>query len=631
MSLDEQDVKIQEPQTVSGESHSFQASVGKLLDIVAHALYSEREVFLRELISNAADACDRLRYRAIETPTLTQDNPEFQITLLIDEAAHTLQIEDNGEGMTQQQLIENLGTIAHSGTEAFLKELSKEDKKTSNLIGQFGVGFYASFMVAEEVSVTSRAAGAEMAYQWISDGKDSYRIAEATRETRGTTVRLKLKKDAKEFLQKQRLSHIVKTYSNHIPFPVKFQETSDESETLNAATALWRQNKSEVSKESYTEFYRHHAHAFDEPFEVIHSQIEGVLDYAALLFVPTERPFDLFDPERACKLKLYVKRVFITDDCNDLLPSWLRFVRGVVDSQDLPLNVSRELLQNSPVLNKMKKALTKKILDSLKARATNDPKGYLKFFESFGAVLKEGLYEAFDQQDNLLPLCRFRSAGQDSYIALDDYITNMNPEQKAIYYMSGDSVEAIKAAPQLEGFTKHGLDVLCFTDPVDEFWLPRIGQYKEFSFRSITRSDVDLGEAMKDKDDSKDQADDFESGDSAVSGLLSRIKEVLGDEVAEVKKSIRLDNSPACLIASESGMDIQLEKMLKAHNRLDSETPRILEINPDHAVIKRLLEQDSADADHIWLLYDQTRILEGQPPKDAKAFSERLSKIFVNA
>ena len=617
----------QEQKAAGGESHAFQASVGKLLDIVAHALYSEREVFLRELISNAADACDRLRYRAIETPALTQDGAEFKIQLSVNPEEKYLEISDNGEGMTREQLVENLGTIARSGTEAFLSQMGKEDLKSSNLIGKFGVGFYASFMVSDEVSVISRAAGADVAYEWVSDGKESYRINEVTRETRGTTIRLTIKEDAEEFLEKQRISHIVKTYSNHIPIPVDFLDPEEETETLNAATALWRQNKSEITPESYTEFYRHTAHAFDEPFEVIHSQIEGILDYAALLFIPTERPFDLFDPERACKIKLYVKRVFITEDCNGLLPNWLRFVRGVVDSHDLPLNVSRELLQNSPVLSKMKKALSKKVIDSLKARATNDPEGYIKFFENFGAVLKEGLYEEFDQQDTLLPLCRFRTTAAESYVSIDEYIAAMPSAQKAIYYMSGESVEAIKASPQLEGFTKRGLNVLCFTDPVDEFWLPRIPEYKELKFQSITRGDIDLEDSDADKD--TDNKDEEKDANAPLDQLLVRIKDVLGEEVAEVKKSVRLDSSPACLIASDSGMDIQLEKMLKAHNKLDSETPRVLEINPDHAVIKRLLEQDEAEADHIWLLYDQTRILEGQLPKDVKAFSERLNTVFV--
>lgn len=609
------------------QKHTFQASVGKLLDIVAHALYSEREVFLRELISNAADACDRLRYRAISEPKLATDEA-FRIVLSADETRKILEVSDNGEGMSEEQLRENLGTIARSGTEAFMRELSKEDKKSSNLIGQFGVGFYASFMVADKVEVLSRAAGSKKSHQWVSDGKEGYEIVEAARETCGTTIRLHLKKDAEEFLQKQRLSHIVQTYSNHIPFPVEFQESAKESETLNAATALWRQKKSEVSEESYKAFYHHHAHAYDDPFEIIHTQIEGVLDYAALLFIPTERPFDLFDPERACKLKLYVKRVFITDDCSSLLPAWLRFVRGVVDSQDLPLNISRELLQNSPVLGKMRKALTKKIVDALKARATKDPEGYNAFFKNFGAVLKEGLYEDTEQQENLLPLCRFQSTAKEGLIKLDDYLAEMEPEQKEIYYMSGDSLEAIQASPQLEGFTKRGLNVLCFVDPVDEFWLPRVDRYQDFPFRSITRGDIDLDKKTEKAEESADKKDQEETP-PALEALMTRMKDVLGEEVAEIKKSVRLDSSPACLIASDGGMDIQLEKMLKAHNRLDSESPRIFEINPDHAVIKQLMTTQEAEADHIWLLYDQTRILEGLAPKDAKAFSRRLGDVLV--
>ena len=609
----------------SGETHSFQASVGKLLDIVTHALYSEREVFLRELISNAADACDRLRYRAIETPSLMDQGEEFRIVLRADESAAVLEISDNGEGMTSDDLAQNLGTIAHSGTEAFLEQLGKDKRGTSNLIGQFGVGFYASFMVASEVEVTSRAAGTDEAWSWTSTGQDGFTIAPAERDGHGTTIRLTLKDDAKEFLTRDRLQEIVGTYSNHIPFPVEFAKTDEEHETLNMATALWQRSKSDITDEEYQEFYRQNTHAFDEPFEVIHHQVEGLMDFSALLFVPTERPFDLFDPERPCRLKLYVKRVFITDHCEDLLPRWLRFVRGVVDSQDLPLNVSRELLQNSPILAKMKKALTKKILDSLKARSANDPEGYLKFHENFGAVLKEALYEDFDQQDNILPLCRFKTTGQDTPLSLEEYVAAMKPDQKAIYYMSGDSIETIKASPQLEGFARRGLNVLCFTDAVDEFWLSRIQQFKDFPFQSITRGEVDFGETDSEKDD-KDQSDDETS---RMTTLLERIKTVLGEEVADVRKSSRLDSSPACLVAAEGGMDIQLEKMLKAHNRLDREAARVMEINPTHPMIKKLLGEATASEDQVWLLYDQTRILEGLLPKDPKAFSQRLESVLI--
>ena len=610
---------------------SFQASVGKLLDIVAHALYSEREVFLRELISNAADACARLRFRAIENPALLGEEQDFCITLKIDKDKSLLEISDNGEGMDAEQLEQNLGTIARSGTEQFLQNLDENQRNDSSLIGQFGVGFYSSFMVAEHVEVLSRAAGEEHTYRWQSNGKESYSLDQATddgaRGTHGTTIRLTLKKDASEFLEKQRISHIVKTYSNHISIPVVLQETDNENETLNTVKALWWRAPSEVSEEEYQESYRHHAHAFDTPFETIHARIEGMLEYAALLFVPNEPLAALFDQDRDSKLKLYVNRVFITDQCAELLPGWLRFVRGVVDSQDLPLNVSRELVQKSPILAKIKKELTKRVLNALKAKATQDPESYNNFFDKFGAVLKEGLYEDPSLKESLLPLCRFKTSLADTPMSIDDYVAAMPTAQKAIYYISGDSLEAIKASPQLEGLTKRGFNVLCLTDPVDDFWLPMMNKYQDYPIQSITRGDLDLdgkADTLEDSDAGKDNDDTL---DQNVQSLLTRMKEVLGDDVSEVKISHRLDSSPACFVATEGAMDKHLEKMLMAHHRIDSKSSKIMEINPDHPLIKKLANAKEADADHIWLLFDQTRIVEGEPPKDAKAFAERLSAL----
>ncbi|MGH7007795.1 MAG: molecular chaperone HtpG, partial [Stellaceae bacterium] len=463
---------------MTAEKRNFEAEVSRLLEIVAHSLYSEREVFLRELVSNASDACDRLRYLALTQPELVKGDTAYRITLTADAAARTLTVADNGIGMSRDELIDNLGTIARSGTSAFVKNLSGDQRKDVALIGQFGVGFYSAFMVADGVEVLSRRAGEETAHLWVSNGKGDYTVDSGTKESRGTAVTLHLKEDAAEFTDPARLRAVVKRHSDHIAVPIVLRDQGKD-ETINAASALWLRPKSEIAAEQYRKFYHHVGHAFDEPWLTLHSRAEGTLEYTSLLFVPSAKPFDLFDPERKHQVKLYVKRVFVTDDCQPLLPAYLRFLKGVVDSEDLPLNISREMLQANPMLTRMRAQITKRVLGELAKKAKDAPGEYATFWDNFGAVLKEGLYEDREQRDELLALTRFRSTAGDGLVSLDEYVARMKPGQKAIYTISGDTPERVARSPQLEGFRARGVEVLLLTDPVDEFWLPALGAYKD--------------------------------------------------------------------------------------------------------------------------------------------------------
>jgi molecular chaperone HtpG len=457
------------------EKMRFEAEVSRLLDIVVHSLYSNKDIFLRELISNASDACDKLRYEAIAKPELLAGDAEFKVRLLTDNVRNVLTIADNGIGMNKADLIDNLGTIANSGTAKFLDAVSKSDNaKDVDLIGQFGVGFYSAFMVASQVDVLSKKAGEDQAWKWSSDGKGEYTVAEAEMEGHGTQITLHLTDEFKEFTEEYRLRHIVKTYSDHIGIPVVLMK-ADGDETLNEASALWTRPKSEVTDEQYKEFYKHNSHAFDDPWKTIHYQAEGAIEYTGLLYLPTMRPFDLYDPQRKGHLKLYVRKVFITEGADELLPPWLRFVSGVVDSQDLPLNVSREMLQHNPVLTKIKNGLTKKVLSELETAAKKDGEGFDKFWETFGSVVKEGLYEDQSNRDRILKIAKFRSTKGDGWTTLAEYVERMKEGQKAIYYISGEDIDALKRSPQLEGFAAKGIEVLLLTDPVDEFWMPSVG------------------------------------------------------------------------------------------------------------------------------------------------------------
>ena len=636
-----------------GETRQFKAEVSRLLDIVANALYSEKEIFLRELISNAADACDRLRYAAITTPALIEGDSDFRIALTIDKDARTLTIADNGIGMTHDELAENLGTIAQSGTSAFVDQLTGDSKKDVSLIGQFGVGFYSAFMVADMVNVVSRHAESEETWRWSSDGKGEFTIEDVTgedaREGRGSTITLHLKEGETEFTEPYRIRHIVKTYSDHIAVPITLiggeppkEDAEGEGEgdgevaetapeTINAASAIWTRPRGEVTEQQHTEFYHHISHQGDAPWLTAHFRVEGVIEYAGLLYIPTDRPMDLFHQDRPTKVSLYVKRVFITDSCEELLPRWLRFVRGVIDSEDLPLNVSREMLQNNPVLSKIKTGLTTRLLGELKKKAENDADAYATFWENFGAVLKEGLYEALGDRDALLELARFKSTRGDDLTSLKDYVERMKDGQEAIYYITGSEIDALRMSPQLEGFEARGVEVLLMTDPVDEFWLPMIGAFEEKAFKSVTRGGDDLL-AIKSGDKDDEAKDEDASGSEDIDRLIAALKLSLGDAVKDVRTSQRLTESAVCLIADDGDMDMNLARMLQAHNQLDTQSPRVLEINPKHALIKQLAataESDGADSvrDAGLLLLDQARIIEGETLADPAAFARRMSAV----
>jgi molecular chaperone HtpG len=615
------------------EKHGFQAEVGRLLDIVAHSLYSDRSVFLRELISNASDACDRLRYLALTHPELAAEDPQFRVVIAPDAAARSLTLADNGIGMNREDLVANLGTIARSGTAAFLKEATGDAAKDLSLIGQFGVGFYAAFMVADRVEVFSRRAGESQGWRWVSEGKGEFAIASAPDVARGTRIVLHLREDAGEFLEPARLKSVVARYSDHIALPILLKDGAKEDK-LNEAAALWMRPKSEITKLQYAEFYRHVSHGFDEPRLTIHWRAEGKIDYTALLFVPGARPMDLFHPERKHRLKLYVRRVFITDDCAEILPGYLRFLQGIVDSEDLPLNISREMLQHNPLLAKIRAGLVKRSLSELAKLAEKEPESYAEFWKNFGPVLKEGLYEDQEQRETLLKLARFRSTtGGEALISLADYVGRMKPGQEAIYYMSGESVEAAARSPQIEGFAARGVEVLLLADPVDEFWIPSVGAYDAKPFKSVTRGGDEL-EKIALPDEKKPAETPQAAG---IDALIALLRLSLQDAVKDVRASTRLDASPVCLVADEGDMDIHLERLLKQHRQLDGAVKRVLEVNPRHALIaglaKRLSAAGSSDevTEAAWLLLDQARIVQGEPLADPTAFARRLDAALLRA
>ncbi len=623
---------------MSKETYSFQAEVGKILDIVAHSLYSQKEVFLRELISNASDACDKLRYRSLTEPDLmTADG--FEIAIRLDEKAKTLTVSDNGIGMSKDDMIDALGTIAKSGTQAFMEGLKEaqsggEDAKMA-LIGQFGVGFYSSFMVADKVEVVSRKSGEDNAWRWTSDGHGAFEIEDADRDGHGTDVIVHIKKDAKEFLEAVRVENVVKTYSDHIAQPVvlKAAKEDDADKTLNSASALWTRDKKDITEEQYNEFYHHVGMAFDAPWLTLHNKAEGVISYTNLLFIPSSRPFDLFHPERKGQLKLYVNRVFITDDCDALIPGYLRFVKGIVDSEDIDLNVSREMLQHNPAVAKIRKALIKRVLGELKKKADKKPEEYAEFWDTFGMVLKEGIHEDFENRDRLMELTRFKSSMVDGWTSLKEYVERMKEGQDAIYYISAGDAEQAAKSPQLEGFRAKGVEVLFMTDPVDEFWMPAVGAFEEKPFKSATRGGVDLSKIAGTDDDEKQEpeAESKDETSGAIDALTAAFKLALGGKVKDVRTSSRLTDSPVCLVADDGDMDMHLEKLLKAHNQIDAASPRVLEINPKHTLIKHLANVAKTDAndksldDAACLLLDQARIVEGEPVVDPQDFIRRMT------
>ncbi|MEC9347525.1 MAG: molecular chaperone HtpG [Pseudomonadota bacterium] len=618
---------------MTAETFSFQAEVSRLLHIVTHSLYSEKEIFLRELVSNASDACEKLRWLAIAQPDLLEGDSAFAIEVRADKAAGTLTVSDNGVGMSREDMIANLGTIARSGSSAFLEQLTDRKSGDLSVIGQFGVGFYSAFMVADTVDVTSRKAGEAEAHVWRSNGSGDFTIDSAERAGHGTTVVLKIAEAQKEFLDTSRLRRIIETYSDHIAFPIRLVDAAEaekEPETVNRASALWTRSRSDITEQQYAEFYKHVAGAWDEPWATLHARVEGKVEYTLLLFVPTEKPFDLFNPERRHHLKLYVKRVFITDEAEGLVPGWLRFLRGVVDSEDLPLNVSREMLQNEPLLRHMRGQIVKRVLTELEKKATDDAAGFATFWENFGAVVKEGLYEDHENAPRLLKLARFRSTAGDDLTGLEDYVGRMKPGQDAIYYLTAEDAGTAAKSPHLEGFRAKGVEVLLLTDPVDDFWLSVRSDFDGKPLRSVTRGGADLSKIEGGEDTPADTPQD---GDMAV--LVAAMKQALDGQVKDVRRSDRLAESPVCLVADDNDMDMRLERMLKAHKQVGAASKRILEINPKHPLIRRLVERvattkvDETIEEAARLLYDQALIVEGETPADPAAFSRRMADFMV--
>jgi molecular chaperone HtpG len=615
--------------TTGAQAHQFQAEVAELLSLMVHSVYSETDVFLRELVSNSSDALDKLRYEAISNPALLVGAEKLAIQIKPDATAKTVTIADTGIGMDRQELVDNLGTVARSGTKAFLKDL-KEAKAGLGLIGQFGVGFYSAFMVADRITVTSRRAGVPEAWTWTSSGGAGFEVAPATEEQagrvpRGTEIVLHLKDDAARYLQPFELERVIHTYSEHILFPIELVDDKGEARQVNAASALWQRPKSELKPEDYTQAYRSIALAFDEPALTLHYKVEGRQAYAVLLFVPTTPPFDLADPGRKGRVKLYVRRVYITDDA-DLLPPWLRFVRGVVDSEDLPLNLSREMLQNNPQVTQIRNGLTGRVLGELENCATKEPETWSKIWNAFGAVLKEGLYEDHERRGQLLALARFATTAADTPRSLKDYVTDLKANQTEIYYLVGDSIERLKSNPKLEAARARGVEVLLLTDPIDAFWTAMPQDFEGKPLRSLSQGDVDFGLVPLLDDNAK--TDDQASTDDEA-GILKAVKEALGDKVSDVRASQRLTESAACLVAGAQGRDRELERLLARANRGSGAKP-ILELNIRHDLVKAVGTAEKNEVAELSnLLLDQAHILDGEVPDDPAAFARRLNAFVV--
>src|SRR5579862_6148442 len=625
------------------ESRPFEADVAKLLQLMVHSVYSDKSVFLRELIANAADACERLRYEAIANPALLGDDVKPRIILSVDADKRTLAVEDNGIGMSREEMVEALGTIARSGTKAFLDRIAATEAgkgsdggaevapgDSNAFIGRFGVGFYSAFMVAERVDVLSHRAGTDTSWLWSSDGQGTFTVtavpADAIR--RGTRVILHLLEDAKSYTERATLERLVKAQSGHVPVPIAIIDKpgADPAEITDGA-ALWTKPKSEITHGDYTDFYRSIAGQFDDPALTIHFRAEGRQDYTTLFFVPGSRPFDLFDPDRKGRIKLYVKRVFITDDA-DILPRYLRFVRGLVDSADLPLNVSREKIQESPLLSAIRKGATSRVLSEPERLAEKEPAAYANIWETFGAVLKEGVYEDFERRDALLTLARFKTtASVDSWRSLKDYIGALKPNQAAIYYLAGDDMERLKSSPHLEGFRARGIEVLLLPDPVDSFWVMPGVTFDGKMFKSVTQGAADL--AAIPRTDAKEEAQ--EEAAPSVKIFVAFLKSILGEAVSDVRMSDRLTDSAVCLVAPDSGPDRALEKILASAGRLPSAAKPILEVNPRHELVAALAVLGDGDRalkeDAAHLLFDEARVLDGERPADARLFSDRLARV----
>lgn len=602
--------------------HSFQTEVNQLLHLIIHSLYSHREIFLRELISNASDALDKLKYLTLvdETYKGLPFNPRIDVRM--DEKEHKwLSVSDTGIGMNDQDLVENLGTIARSGTRIFLSQMTGDAKKDSNLIGQFGVGFYSSFMVADRVEVLTRKAGESKAWRWESDGKGEYEIQEAERDSFGTTVTLFLNEEGKEFASRWRIEEIIRKYSNHVPFPI-FLHYEKKEEQINSASALWKRPKSELKEEDYNEFYKTLSHDTEDPLLYIHTRAEGALEYTTLFYVPKKAPFDMYQVDYRPGVKLYVKRVFITDDDKELMPTYLRFLRGVIDSEDLPLNVSREILQQNRIMVNIRNASVKKVLGEFQRLALEDKEKYNQFISQYNRPLKEGLYTDYGNRDILLELVRFKSTKVEGYTSLEEYVHRMLADQKAIYYITGDNEATLRNSPLLEAYKKKDIEVLIMDDEIDEIVIPAIGKYKDYELKPVNRSDA--GEDLKSEEDARAKEE--------VKPAIEKIKRALGDRVKDVRVSVRLSDSPSCIVTDENDPSYKVAALLKAMGHKDlPEVKPILEVNPHHEILQKLnrIEDPLLIDDISSLLLDQALLVEGLSVKDPADFVKRLNRILA--
>ncbi len=623
----------------NSETRGFETEVNQLLDLMIHSLYSNKDIFLRELISNASDACDRLRFSAISDASLYEEDIELRIRIAYDEEARTITISDNGIGMTRDEVIDHIGTIAKSGTRSFLDSMTGDEKSDAKLIGQFGVGFYSSFIVADEVTLRTRKAGepAAAGVEWVSAGKGEYQIASIDKPGRGTEIVLRLREGEDEFLNDWKLRSIITSYSDHIDFPVVMDktvepeeeggETTIEEETVNQASALWTRARSDVSDDEYRAFYKHVAHDFEDPLDWNHSRVEGTNEYTSLLYIPARAPFDLYDREQRHGIKLYVQRVFIMEDAEKLMPRYLRFVRGLIDSSDLPLNVSREILQSSKVIDSIRSGSTKKVLGMLEKLAKNDPEKYQKFWQEFGKVLKEGPAEDFANREKIGKLLRFattQSASEEQNVSLDDYIGRMQEGQDKIYYIAADSYSAAKNSPHLEIFRKKGIEVLLLSDRVDEWLTAHLMDYDGKKLQSVAKGELDLG-------DDEESEKELEEKARGAEQLLERMKEALKDKVEDVRVTNRLTDSPACIVLNEHDMAMHMQRILKeAGHELPSTKP-ILEINPDHPIVHKLDQEKSEEKFADWsdILFDQALLAEGGQLEDPASFVAKLNNMLV--
>jgi len=614
------------------ETHSFQTEVQQLLHLMIHSLYSHKEIFLRELIANSSDASDKLRFLSVQDATLMEDGEELAITIDVDKEARTLTISDNGIGMSHDEIIDNLGTIASSGTKQFVESLSGDEAKDASMIGQFGVGFYSVFMVADKVTVVSRRAGepADSAVIWTSNGEGEYQLEYTKRDNHGTSITLHLREDEDEFLEAFRLRSIVEKYSDHITLPIrmKMDEEKDELEQINKGAALWARTKNDISEEEYNNFYTTLSYDPEPPMSVLHNQVEGKLEYTSLLYIPSKAPYDIWDREHRKGLKLYVRRIFIMDDAEHLMPPYLRFVKGLVDSADLPLNVSREFLQKNRAIDTIRSALVKKVLGELKKTADKKPEEYAKFWKEFGKIIKEGVVDDHENKEKVAELLRFASTHNDDdaqNVSLDDYISRMQDDQKEIYYVTADTWKAAAASPHLEIFRKKGIEVLLLSDPIDEWVVNHLIDYKEKSLKSVAKGGLEL-----DDSDSKESKKEKKETEKKLKKLVEGITEALGDRVKEVRISTRLTDSPSCLVADENDIGANMERLMKSMGQDIPGTAPIMEINPDHDLISYMDGHKDELEDWSQVLYDQALLSEGGKLEAPADYVRRINKLLTS-